>query len=98
MSHGACRLTQRQVPGIPHARAACPASCVLLSCLLAFASIASAQPLRTPSQPPPRSTNGGLVARKLPRVTYQGGPYLRRPRVVTATFAGDEPQDLQPPG
>ena len=32
-----------------------------------------------------------LIARKLPRVTYHGGPYLRRPRVVTVTFKGDDP-------
>ena len=41
--------------------------------------------------PPSRSADGGLIARSLPRVVYRGGPYLRRPRVVTVTFKGDDP-------
>lgn len=28
---------------------------------------------------------------RLPRVEYQGGPFIRRPRIVTITFAGDDP-------
>jgi hypothetical protein len=31
-----------------------------------------------------------LVARRLPRVVYLGGPFLRHPRIVTITFAGDD--------
>lgn len=30
-----------------------------------------------------------LIAERLPRVEYLGGPIIRRPRVVTITFAGD---------
>lgn len=30
-----------------------------------------------------------LIAARLPRVEYLGGPFIRRPRVVTITFAGD---------
>lgn len=30
-----------------------------------------------------------LIADRLPRVEYLGGPFIRRPRVVTITFAGD---------
>lgn len=30
-----------------------------------------------------------LIAERLPRVEYLGGPFIRRPRVVTITFAGD---------
>lgn len=32
-----------------------------------------------------------IIAGSLPRVVYRGGPYLRRPRVVTVTFKGDDP-------
>lgn len=30
-----------------------------------------------------------LIAARLPRIEYLGGPFIRRPRVVTVTFAGD---------
>ena len=30
-----------------------------------------------------------LIAERLPRVEYLGGPFIRRPRVVTITFAGE---------
>ena len=33
-----------------------------------------------------------LLAARLPRVVYRGGLFLRHPRVVTITFAGDEAQ------
>lgn len=66
---------------------------VLLPCLFAvsLAAPTGAQPFRTPSPRSLDSTNGQLIARSLPRVTYHGGPYLRRPRVVTITFKGDDP-------
>ena len=32
-----------------------------------------------------------LVARKLPRIAYRGGPFLRNPRIVTITFSNDDP-------
>jgi hypothetical protein len=31
-----------------------------------------------------------LIAERLPRVVYGGGPFLRRPEVTTVTFAGDD--------
>lgn len=33
---------------------------------------------------------GGPIADRLPRIVYRGGPFLRHPRVVTVTFAGDD--------
>jgi len=37
------------------------------------------------------ATGRALIARRLPRVTYRGGPFVRRPELVTVTFAGDDP-------
>lgn len=31
-----------------------------------------------------------LIAEHLPRVEYLGGPFVRRPRIVTVTYAGDD--------
>lgn len=46
-----------------------------------------------PSAPaPPDATDGGLIARKLPRIEYRGGPFLRHPRIVTITFTRDDPK------
>jgi hypothetical protein len=45
-----------------------------------------------PSPPAVEGAGGGLVARRLPRVAYRGGPFLRHPRIVTITFEGDDPQ------
>jgi hypothetical protein len=42
---------------------------------------------RTPPVEPAES----LIAQRLPRTTYLGGPFLRHPQVVTVTFAGDAP-------
>lgn len=39
----------------------------------------------------PESQGAEHIAARLPRVVYQGGPFLRRPRVVTVTFAIDDP-------
>lgn len=69
---------------------------VLLLCLLAaglhpHAFAQTAPHGRAPSLSSLEATNGGLIARRKPRVTYHGGPYLRRPRVVTVTFKGDDP-------
>jgi hypothetical protein len=36
------------------------------------------------------SGTGGRIAEALPRVEYQGGPFLREPRVVAVTFRGDD--------
>lgn len=40
--------------------------------------------------PPADTTDGGLVGQRLPRVEYQGGPFLRNPRIVTVTFTDDD--------
>jgi hypothetical protein len=36
--------------------------------------------------------NASLISQRLPRVIYQGGPFLRHPRIVTITFRGDDPR------
>ena len=41
---------------------------------------------------PPDAPDGGLLARKLPRIEYRGGPFLRHPKLVTITFAHDDPK------
>jgi hypothetical protein len=46
---------------------------------------------RVPSPPAAERAGGDPVARSLPRVAYRGGPFLRHPRIVTVTFAGDHP-------
>jgi hypothetical protein len=44
-----------------------------------------------PSSPAPSPASAGsLIAQRLPRVQYQGGPFLRHPRIVTITFTGDD--------
>lgn len=35
--------------------------------------------------------NSDLLARHLPQVIYRGGLFLRHPRIVTVTFAGEDP-------
>ncbi len=40
---------------------------------------------------PARATGAALLASRLPRVEYRGGLFLRKIRVVTITFAGDDP-------
>ena len=44
----------------------------------------SISPLAAPS------SNGDLIAQRLPRVVYRGGPFVRRIRIVTITFATDD--------
>jgi hypothetical protein len=38
-----------------------------------------------------RALDRAAIADALPRVDYAGGPFLRRPQLVTVTFAGDDP-------
>jgi hypothetical protein len=38
------------------------------------------------------AAGGGLLARKLPRIAYRGGPFVRNPQLVTITFANDDPR------
>jgi hypothetical protein len=37
-------------------------------------------------------TDGSFVASRLPRIAHLGGPFVRRPRIVTITFTGDDPR------
>jgi hypothetical protein len=37
-----------------------------------------------------RAPNADLIARRLPRIEYRGGPFLRHLRIVTVTFAADD--------
>jgi hypothetical protein len=46
---------------------------------------------RSWTTPPPETSDGGLVAQRLPRVGYRGGRFIRNPRIVTVTFAKDDP-------
>jgi len=39
---------------------------------------------------PPDAADGGLLSRKLPRIEYRGGPFVRHPRVVTISFTNDD--------
>ena len=43
----------------------------------------------TSEQPAP-SSSGNLLAQRLPRVVYRGGPFLRHLRIVTITFSADD--------
>ena len=45
-----------------------------------------------PAPTPADAANGTLLARKLPRIEYRGGPFLRNPKVVTITFTNDDPK------
>lgn len=56
--------------------------------LAAFAACAQ-DPARSG---PGDAADGGLLARKLPRIEYRGGPFIRNPRIVTITFANDDPK------
>lgn len=71
-----------------------------------FAIVSCRDPAAAPSPPddasatdagataapaPLDAVDGGLIARKLPRIEYRGGPFLRHPRIVTITFAKDDP-------
>jgi hypothetical protein len=35
-------------------------------------------------------SDGAFLAQRLPTLRYRGGPFLRHPRIVTITFAGDD--------
>lgn len=56
------------------------------------ASVLLASPVAVARPPLPEMINGAFLAQHLPRIQYQGGPFLRYPRIVTVTFAGDSTQ------
>lgn len=74
-----------------------------LFAILALASCRDrpAPPAPAPLSPPPIGRSWKTlpaepaattpIAERLPRVGYRGGPFLRNPRIVTVTFAGDDP-------
>jgi hypothetical protein len=56
-------------------------------------SVDAGGPALLPRSPPPLdAADGGLLARKLPSIAYRGGPFLRNPRIVTISFAKDDPK------
>jgi hypothetical protein len=59
------------------------APAVLMIAALAATVFASAGPA-------PNASTGELLASRLPRVDFRGGPFIRHPRIVTITFAGDD--------
>jgi hypothetical protein len=61
---------------------------VLLLVSLALLGAGHDEPDATPSAPTPDFRT--IIAERLPRVGHRGGPFLRRPRIVTITFAGDD--------
>jgi hypothetical protein len=50
-------------------------------------AIAASVPLRASD-----GADGSAIAQRLPRVEYRGGAFVRHPRLVTITFAGDDPR------
>jgi hypothetical protein len=71
------------------------AALVLLA-VLAESGLGSAGNQMTPARPatseqPAPGSNGDLIAQRLPRVVYRGGPFLRHVRIVTITFSADDP-------
>jgi hypothetical protein len=66
--------------------------CVVVACVLLAHAVTLAQSTPRSGVPSAEHINGALLARHLPRVEYRGGPIVRRPRLVTITFAGDDPQ------
>lgn len=42
------------------------------------------------ARPTPAEGDAARIAHALPRLVFQGGPFLRHPRIVTITFAGDD--------
>lgn len=70
-----------------------PASVAVLVLLALSASGSAGEqgPTGPHSRAPSIEVADALLAEKLPRVRYLGGPFLRRPRVVTITERGDDP-------
>lgn len=51
----------------------------------------SPAPAHATPAPVDDASGASLIARRLPRVVQRGGPFVRHPRIVTITFAGDDP-------
>jgi hypothetical protein len=70
------------------------ASLVLLAALAASGSGAvsssMAPAMFASNEQPAPASNADLIAQRLPRVVYRGGPFLRHPRIVTITFSTDD--------
>ena len=64
----------------------------LAGAVLLVAACVGCTPVRTVAAPvvSPMSSGLSLIAQRLPRVEYRGGPFLRRPMVHTITFTSDE--------
>src|SRR5689334_13957013 len=66
-----------------------PARVASVLCAVVTASVALTASVNRASS---AATNGELIASRLPRAEFRGGAFIRHPRVVTITFAGDDPQ------
>ena len=65
---------------------------MVVACVLVAYTGTLAQSTPPSGVPSAEQVNGALIARYLPRVEYRGGAFVRRPRLVTITFAGDDPE------
>jgi hypothetical protein len=66
--------------------------CLMFACGLApTAPAQQVQSGREATAPLAAVPDGAIIARRLPRTVYAGGPFLRNPELTSVTFAGDEP-------
>jgi hypothetical protein len=66
------------------------AACVAWTVCGADAQVDGETPVPLSSRITSAAVDVARIARRLPRVEYLGGRFLRRPRIVTVTFAGDD--------
>ncbi len=78
------------MPRHPISRA--PAMMLLLSLLLSEPVAGLGPPAAGPASPSEPDTGAALLAKRLPRIVHRGGPFLRRPRIVSVTFGEDDPR------
>lgn len=81
------------IPSTRHRRPRHTATGLCVLALLCWSSLAPgghAQSVSADSPASKESSNGGVIAQHLPTLAYRGGPFLRHPRIVTVTFAGDD--------
>ena len=78
---------------LPNTRGLVPA--LALAVTLAVDALAAERPSPVADRASPTPVGGvdgaSLIGGRLPRVVYRGGPFVRHPRIVTITFAGDDP-------